>query len=211
MLCHPAIPDFLLRKDETSSVDVNTDRTSDEARLVRQAREGSASAFGGLVHLHHARVFAFLLGLTRHRQDAEDLTQDTFMRAWNKFGRFDPAYPLLPWLLTIARRQSIAALRKRQALPESPDLPAAEPEPPMSALWLWEVAKRELTADAYSALWLHYREEFPLKEVARVLGKREGAVKVLLHRARNSLAERMRGVSLQDAPETFAETRTTPS
>jgi RNA polymerase sigma-70 factor (ECF subfamily) len=55
------------------------------------------------------------------------------------------------------------------------------------------MAKRDLSADAYSALWLHYREELPLKEVAGVLGKREGAVKVILHRARKTLAETLRG------------------
>jgi RNA polymerase sigma-70 factor (ECF subfamily) len=50
-----------------------------------------------------------------------------------------------------------------------------------------------LSPEAYSALWLHYREELPLKEVAGVLGKREGAVKVLLHRARKNLAEAVSG------------------
>lgn len=60
------------------------------------------------------------------------------------------------------------------------------------ALWLWEVAKRHLPPEAYSALWLHYREDLPLKDIASIMGKREGAVKVLLHRARKSLAESIR-------------------
>ncbi len=164
----------------------------DDSLLARQAREGSSAAFGTLVHRHHGRVYGFLLTLTRHRQDAEDLTQETFLRAWNKFHLFDPAMPLLPWLFTIARRQSIAALRKSRPLPA--DLPfPGEPEPACGSLWLWDVAKRDLSADAYSALWLHYREELPLKDVAVILGKREGAVKVILHRARKSLAETLRG------------------
>ena len=164
-------------------------------------REGSSAAYGILVHRYHTRVFAFLLTLTRHRQDAEDLTQETFVRAWKKFHRFDPELPLLPWLFTIARRLSIAALRKSKPLPEDIPFPA-EPEPARPALWLWDLAKRELSADAYSALWLHYREELPLKEVARILSKREGTVKVLLHRARKSLSIALRGRS----PDDFAAT-----
>lgn len=163
----------------------------DDLLLAKQAREGSSAAFGTLVYRYHARVFAFLLTLTRHRQDAEDLTQETFVRAWKKFHRYDPAQPLLPWLFTLARRQSIAALRRARPLP--PDLPQPEASPSDdAALWLWEVAKRELTSDAYSAVWLHYREDLPVKKVAEILGKREGAVKVLLHRARKTLAKAMK-------------------
>lgn len=155
-------------------------------------------AFGELVHRHHGRVFGFLLTLTRHRQDAEDLTQDTFLRAWSKFHRFDPAQPLLPWLFTLARRQSIAVLRKRRPLPEELPFPA-EPEsaPPMA--WIWEAARKELSAESYSAVWLHYAEELSIRQIAAILGKREGAVKVILHRARKTLEEsiRMKSANLQ--------------
>lgn len=144
-----------------------------------------------LVKRYHVRVFAFLMTLTKHRQDAEDLTQETFLRAWDKIRRYDPSQPLLPWLFTIGRRLSIAALRRRKPLPD--DIQPFDPsEPTHAALRLWELARRELPPESYSALWLHYREELPLKEVASILGKREGAVKVILHRARKTLAERAR-------------------
>ncbi len=176
---------------------------ADDPLLACQAREGSTAAFGTLVHRYHGRVFAFLLTLTRHRQDAEDLTQDTFLRAWKKIHRYDPAQPLLPWLLTLARRQSIAALRKSRPLPAGLPFPA-EPEPESPALRLWAIAKRDLSPVAYGALWLHYREELPLKDVAAILGKREGAVKVLLHRARKTLAASFKAETahseLQSAP-----------
>lgn len=159
----------------------------DDPLLARQARDGSADAFGELVHRYHTRVFAFLLTLTRHRQDAEDLTQETFLRAWEKFHRYDPAQPLLPWLFTLARRQSIRALRrKRPPLPPEAVEPS-QPAPTDRALWLWDQAKARLTPASYSALWLHYHEELPLKQVAKILGKREGAIKVTLHRARQTL------------------------
>jgi RNA polymerase sigma-70 factor (ECF subfamily) len=163
----------------------------EDPTLARLSRDGSSAAFGMLVKRYHVRVFAFLMTLTKHRQDAEDLTQETFLRAWDKIHRYDPGQPFLPWLFTLARRQSIAALRRRRPPPE--DLQQADPsEPTHAALRLWELARRELPPESYSALWLHYREELPLKEVASILGKREGAVKVILHRARKTLAERAR-------------------
>ncbi len=171
----------------------------DDPLLARQAREGSSAAFGELVHRYHGRVFAFLLGLTRHRQDAEDLTQETFVRAWRKLDRYDPGQPLLPWLFTLARRQSIAALRRARPLPETP--PAAEAPPSDDpGLRLWETAERLLPPEAYGALWLHYREDLPLKEVAAILDKREGAVKTMLHRARKTLADALRRETPSHAP-----------
>lgn len=169
---------------------VNPPDGIDDSALARLAQDGSASAFGTLVHRHHGRVFAFLMALTRQRQDAEDLTQETFLRAWDKLHHFNPELPLLPWLLTIARRQSIAALRRSRPaqLDPTPEPPPAEPQASSQALYLWELAKSLLPPAAYTALWLHYREELPLKQVAAILGKREGAVKVLLHRARKTLA-----------------------
>ncbi|RYD30427.1 MAG: RNA polymerase sigma factor [Verrucomicrobiaceae bacterium] len=178
-------------------MDLSSD--SDDTLLVNQARQGCAAAFGKLVHRHHARVFGFLLTLTRHRQDAEDLTQETFLRAWKKFHRYDPTLSLLPWLFTLARRQSIAALRRARPLP--PDLPfPTEPESVPSVVWIWDSARKELSAEAYSAVWLHYAEDLSIRQIAGVLGKREGTVKVILHRARKTLAESIR----RKSPETLS-------
>ena len=76
----------------------------DDATLARLAQGGSTDAFGLLVRRYHARVFGFLLALPHHHQDAEDLTQETFVRAWVKFHRYQPELPILPWLFTLARR-----------------------------------------------------------------------------------------------------------
>jgi len=181
----------------------------DDSLLARQARAGSSAAFEELVHRYHGRVFGFLLTLTRQRQDAEDLTQETFVRAWKKIDRFDAGRPLLPWLLTIGRRLSIARLRKVRPLPRELPFPA-EPEPVRSGRWLWDVARHELSEDAYAALWLHYCEDLPLREVGRILGKREGAVKVMLHRARKTLADCLRGGRAAEAEELSEPQRSMP-
>lgn len=169
------------------------DEWVDDASVAREAQNGSAQAFGILVKRHHGRVFAFLFALTRHREDAEDLTQETFLRAWDKFHRFDQDRPLLPWLFTIARRLSISALRKRKPIP-CEAVPAADiaPENDRCDPGLWELAKAELPPESFEAVWLHYCEELSIKEIAAIMGKREGAVKVSLHRSRKTLAARLR-------------------
>lgn len=168
--------------------------TKSDAELARTARAGSPDAFDELIHRHHHGVFGFLVSLTRHRQDAEDLTQQTFVRAWRKIRHYDPARPLRPWLLTIARRESIAALRRKRPIPnpnpvdnhQDPWQAAPDDEP---ARRLWALAARHLSDDARAALWLHYHDELQLDQVADILGKRTGAVKTMLHRARRTLAE----------------------
>lgn len=182
----------------------------EDAKLAGESRAGCIASFDQLVHRHHGKVFGFLLTLTKHRQDAEDLTQETFIRAWKKIDRYDPGQPIIPWLFTIARRLSIDMLRKRKPVP------AAEPEafvlPPAhpSAPDLWRTAELHLSGDAFSALWLHYRDDLPIAEIGRVLGKKEGAVKVLLHRARKSLAENLRHQPITP-PHLTADPPPTPS
>src|SRR4051812_13315821 len=77
---------------------------TDEASLVRETLGGDSGAFEAIVNLHSRRVFNFVYQMTRQRQDAEDLTQQTFIKAFRNIHRFDTARPLINWLLTIARR-----------------------------------------------------------------------------------------------------------
>ncbi|MBK1828613.1 RNA polymerase sigma factor [Haloferula rosea] len=171
----------------------------EDIQLARECRAGSLPAYDRLVAKYHARVFAFLLTLTRHRHDAEDLTQETFLRAWRKFDRYDSKQPLLPWLFTIARRLSISMLRKRKPMPtpepEQVVLPVEQPDTS-----IWRLAEAQLSREAFTALWLHYHDELPLAQVGKILGKREGAVKVMLHRARKTLAGHLQQMRNQPPP-----------
>ncbi len=83
----------------------------DEGALIRAAAGGDTGAFGELVHTHHRRVFNFLRHMTRHHQDAEDLTQQTFIKAFHHLASFDLRRPLLNWLFTIARNTALNHFR----------------------------------------------------------------------------------------------------
>src|SRR5476651_395531 len=108
----------------------STSEPPDESALIRDAVSGSARAFEQIVHSHHHRVFNFLYQMTRQRQDAEDLTQQTFIKAYHHLPRFDPRRPLINWLLVIARRTALNHFRSAKKWePVPPETAGNEPSP----------------------------------------------------------------------------------
>ena len=106
------------------------DALSADAEIVRAAIAGDARAFEQIVRNHQGRVFHFLLQMTRQREDAEDLTQQTFIKAHRHLDRVDVGRPITNWLLTIARRTALNHFRsakKWESLP--PDFAATGPSP----------------------------------------------------------------------------------
>lgn len=127
--------------------------------------------------------------------DAEDLTQDTFVRAWTKIGTYKPGMRFSTWLYTIGT--NLAATRARvKRLPMSGELlmepaiaSAADGDgPDPTAVKLWQAADRVLPEDQRSAVWLRYAEDLGVEEISRVLGKSRVNIRVMLFRARRTLA-----------------------
>ena len=166
----------------------------DESATVLAASGGDASAFERLVHLHHRRVLNFVLQMTRQRQDAEDLTQQTFVKAFQHIHRVDATRPIINWLLTIARRTALNHFRSAKKWEFMPsDLASAEPSPARQLEHqeqsdnLWARARRVLTQREFEVLWLRVAEEMSTEETARIAGLTQIHVKVLVHRARQKL------------------------
>lgn len=166
----------------------------DEPALVRAAAAGNAAAFEQIVHTHHRRVFNFLYHLMRHRHDAEDVTQQTFLKAYQHLDSFDCARPLINWLLTIARRTALNHFRSAKRWEQMPVEPASgAPSPAHSAEQkdradnVWERARRVLSQREFEVLWLRFVEDLSTQETARVTGLTQIHVKVLVHRARQHL------------------------
>src|SRR6187401_559021 len=86
-------------------------RGSSVEDLVRRARAGSSDAFQELVERYESPLFNFLLRRTACAEDAEELAQDAFVRAWRKFATYDDRWTFSTWLFTLARR--LAATRGR--------------------------------------------------------------------------------------------------
>ncbi|MCP3917529.1 MAG: sigma-70 family RNA polymerase sigma factor [bacterium] len=171
-------------------------RESAEALAVR-ARAGSRAAFGALVERYEGPLFRFLRLRSASDADAEELTQEAFLRAWRRIERYDERWRFSTWLFTVAKR--IAASRVRRAslpmgMQDVVDLASARGDPALEVSArdegrnVWHVAHRVLSVEQCSALWLFYVEELPARDVARILERRESTTRVLLFRARERLA-----------------------
>jgi RNA polymerase sigma-70 factor (ECF subfamily) len=168
-----------------------------EARLVQETLAGNGRAFSDLVHLHSRRVFNFLYQMTRQSQDAEDLAQQTFIKAYRSLHRFDTSRPLAGWLLTIARRTALNHFRSARPCDEMPeDLASAEASPATQAEGrdqvddIWETARRRLAPREFQVMWLRYGENLSVADTARAAGLTQTHVKILVFRARRRLLAR---------------------
>jgi RNA polymerase sigma-70 factor (ECF subfamily) len=180
-----------------SDQDRMADKTDEE--LAREARAGSRRSFEELACRYKRRLFVFLRPRLASDEDAEDMVQDTFLKLYRNIDGYDPAYRFSTWLYTSAGRLAIDAFRKggaaaRNTVALTPEMqiadPAARPEAGSGGSGLWEAA-RALGGDRYRVLWLRYGEDMSIEEIAAVVGRTKLAVRVLLHRARTSLAGRL--------------------
>lgn len=171
-----------------------TEPTNEE--LACRAQRGCATSFERLLRRFQTPVLHFLQR-RGHAAEAEDLTQDTFLRAYENLRRYDPRWRFSTWLFTIARRTSLNARRRKRPVADPAAIASAvsSNRPPLDVLTqsesrrrLWDLAARLLSEEQWTVLWLHYVEEMPLREVAKVVNRSRPAVKVSLFRARRKLA-----------------------
>ncbi len=183
--------------------------------LVRRARAGSSAAFGELVDRFESPLFNFLLRRAASAEDAEELAQDTFVRAWKRLDRYDARWSFATWLYALARRLSATRSRSRPLAIEGGDalgevLVQADPGRDLARTEerasLWSIADRVLEDDPRSALWLRYAEDLTIGEIAKVLGRSQVSVRVMLFRARAKLGKELGPA--RDPSSAFARAKT---
>lgn len=177
-----------------SDAAVGEPTASTDVALIQATLAGDSRSFAEIVRQYHGRVYGFLYQMMRHRHDAEDMTQQTFIKAYQNLGRFDPRRPLINWLLTIARHGAINHFRDTKRWSEMPeDVMGSEPSPATvaerreKAANLWDRARTLLSRREFEVLWLRFGEELSTEETARVVGLTQTHVKVLVFRARQAL------------------------
>jgi RNA polymerase sigma-70 factor (ECF subfamily) len=174
-----------------------------DAEIVERIRLADPDAFAELVRRHQRRLFGLILMMVRDPSGAEDVTQDTFVRAYVHLDQFDVRRAFYPWLASIAVRLSQNWLRQhgRTTHREGTALDdAKEPsgdDPPLAAIItderdreLWRAVSM-LPSGERTAVVLYYRDDMPVQDVARALGITTGTVKTLLFRARRHLRHRL--------------------
>jgi RNA polymerase sigma-70 factor (ECF subfamily) len=172
-----------------------------EEKVIEEAKTGSQEAFESLVKQYLPIVYRYIARLTGDRHLAEELSQETFIRAWKNIGQFETGKPIKPWLMRIARNCAFDSLRKKKTVAFSS---LSEPEQyrleniPTKNLSPIELAeKREkkelvknildrLSENEREVLVLHYLEELTVPEIAQILNKQEETVRTRLRRARAS-------------------------
>lgn len=187
------------REREVLSVNSAEDQPVAPEQLAVRLQGGCQSSFALLVERFEGRILNYLFQFARNRHDAEDLTQDTFLKVYRNIGGYDPSYPFSTWLFTIAKRTALNHLRSTARSPlnqwEEAGVDGEDPAVLLDRkdqeVSIWKTA-RTLKPNQYEALWLRYGEGFSIEETARVMNTNRIHVKVLLHRARSGLAKKLR-------------------
>ena len=175
--------------------------TNLDERDAQRASDGDGAAFAELVRRYQDRIYRFLLRLTRSPDDALDLTQETFLRAYQGIERWRPEALFRTWLFRIARNQAFDRLRRDRRvefieLEQDADIASGAPGPDAllearQSFHLLEQALVRLPAQHREILLLREIEEMSYDDIAMVLDLNIGTVKSRIARARSALLDNM--------------------
>lgn len=175
----------------------------DEADCITRAQHGEVAAFSELVARYQDRIYRYLLRLCGSQEDARELTQETFLSAYQALARWRPDARLSTWLFRIAHNQALDRLRRARrvdfvALDEvlAEQIPASTPTPEAALqtrqrMVALEGALARLSAEHREILLLRDIEDMPYEDIAAVLGLSLGTVKSRIARARAALLQLM--------------------
>ena len=167
----------------------------EEESLVRQAKEGDQQAFSRLYETHFDRIYRYVVFKTGDRIEAEDMTQQVFLKAYQSLPGFNlKGPPVSSWFFRIAHNLIVDHLRKKTKQEENQVMSVDENtipggDDPQTALELsvdverLSAASRLLTNAQQEVISLRFAGDLPIAEVARIMGKSEGAIKALQHAA----------------------------
>ena len=169
-----------------------------EKVIIESAVRGESSAFGLLYDHYQPKIYRFIVVKVARREEAEDLTHQVFLSAWQSIGSYkDVGYPFSSWLYRIARNQVIDHYRTRKVsvgLDEvDPNLFATESHESLAherfELDRVLAAIRRLKPEYQDVIMMRFVEDLPVRDVALAIDKSEGAVKLIQHRALKQLKD----------------------
>jgi len=180
--------------------------SADEATLVRRCLRGEADAVQSLVERFQAEVFGLCVRLLGHRHDAEDVTQEVFLRIFRSLHRWDKSRPLKPWVMGITVNRCRTWLTQRSRRPELVDylqdtIPTPVTDDAAELLHEIQTAVAALRPEYRAVFILFHEQGQPYEDIAEALERPGGTIKTWLHRARLEVLEvlRQRGMVPADA------------
>jgi RNA polymerase sigma-70 factor (ECF subfamily) len=202
---------------------VSSQASADETTLVAQSREGDTAAFGELVRRYEGKIFRLAQHVTQNREDAEDVLQETFMKAYEHLDQFQGNSKFYTWIVRIAVNQALMKLRRRKtdksvSLDETIDTGedtmvreiAAWDEDPEQRFsrdelgGILDTAVQSLEPPYRSVFTLRDIDELSTEETAEALGLSVPAVKSRLLRARLQLREKLTRYFKRKGDDAFA-------
>jgi RNA polymerase sigma-70 factor (ECF subfamily) len=168
--------------------------------LVSRVLKGDLDAYGVLIEEHQTSVFNVCYRILGNRQDAEDLTQDAFLRAYKQLSRFDSARPFGPWMRTLAANLCYNHLKKKRptSVPLEDERDKILDKPARNPEHILELSQE--SRQLYQAIWklssiqrlaleLRHFQEFSYQEMAQAMELPLNTVRSHLYRARRNLVE----------------------
>lgn len=181
----------------------------EDTYLATQAKEGDEIAFSQLFDKHYSWVYSKAYRMLGNYQDTEEVTQDVFIKVWQKLNKWDTKQgSFQAWLNTVARNTIIDAIRKRERIREAPvsgspdddEVPLIEYEDPrpgpdrqleaQEAQEILESALQQVTKPNHRIAWiLRHLEGYSIAEIARILDRKDGTVKIWIFRCTKELRQ----------------------
>jgi RNA polymerase sigma-70 factor, ECF subfamily len=172
----------------------------DELTLVRRAIRRDREAFGALYDRHVVRVYRHIYYMVGRPAEAEDLTAQAFLQAWEAIERYQiRGAPFVSWLLRIAHNLAVSHLRSKREGSELPETlvdvsrhgnPEEEAQRQAESERVREAILR-LRDEQQRVIMLRFVDDLEYREVAEIVGKSVAAVRVIQHRALNALRKQM--------------------
>jgi RNA polymerase sigma-70 factor (ECF subfamily) len=179
-----------------------------EAGLVRRCLAGDEKAYRELIEMYQPRIYSLALRMLRRADDAQDVTQETFIRMFRALDRYDPQRPFAAWLFSIASRLSIDQLRRRKLQPVpltqrghddeeyTIEVEDTGPRPEEVTAHAEEETRTRALIDSLPAHYrivvlLRHQQDLSYEEIAETLHLPLGTVKARIHRARALLRDRI--------------------
>ena len=179
-------------------------REVEDRDLIAKARRGHVDAYNVLVSRWEKRVFNYLLRLVRHREDALDLSQDVFLKAYQNLKKLDDPSRFAGWLFRIAHNEAYSLLRKNKPEGEMAVEPGTAEASgrmfPVELTLAVESALARLSEDQREAVLLKVYQGFKFEEMAEILSCPVSTVKSRLYTALDLLKVMLAPVNVRNAP-----------
>jgi RNA polymerase sigma factor (sigma-70 family) len=191
---------------------MENDKRQEDRQLIDMALQGDEKAFETLLNKYRNLVFSIMIKMVRNHQEAEDLTQEAFMKAFNSLSSFNDEFAFSTWLMKIASNNCIDFLRKRKLRTYSIhepiqykdekieiDIPDHEPTPERHLLQnerakMIQTAIDELPERYRYVILLRHKEEKSYEEISEILNLPLGTVKAQIFRAREILNKKLKSI-----------------